>query len=98
MSVDKSWPGCAKGDVLDLGFEWIWRDAIPADKPNRFPPSIHVPLKYEKKVLPRGWQKTPDNKPLELDILFEKDVEIVLRDGVKASDMITIGLLNLCSS
>jgi len=57
--------------------------AIAADEPNRDPPVAYIPFGYEKKILPRGWQKTPLNKPLDLDIIFEKDVEIVMRDGVK---------------
>jgi hypothetical protein len=83
MPIDKSWAGYAKGKVPDLGFEFIWQDATPADEPNRYPPQVYFSLGYEKKVLPRGWQRTPENKPLDLDIIFEKDVEIVLRDGVK---------------
>ena len=83
MPIDKSWPGYAKGTIPDDGFEWIWQDAIAADEPNRDPPVAYIPFGYEKKILPRGWQKTPLNKPLDLDIIFEKDVEIVMRDGVK---------------
>jgi hypothetical protein len=85
MPIDKSWTGYAKGTIPNDGFEWIWQDAIPADEPNRDPPVTYIPFGYEKKVLPRGWQKTTRNKPLDLDIIFEKDVEIGMRDGVKAS-------------
>jgi predicted acyl esterase len=83
MSIDKSWPGYAKGEVPDDGFEWIWQEALPADAPNRDPSTVYVPFGYEKQILPKGYQKTPANKPLDLDIIFEKDVEIVLRDGVR---------------
>jgi uncharacterized protein len=83
MSIDKSWPGYNKGVVPDEGFEWIWQEATPYDAPDRDPKVAYIPFGYEKRVLPRGWQKTPENKPLELDIIFEKDVEIVMRDGVK---------------
>lgn len=85
MPIDKSWSGYAKGEVPDDGFEWIWQEAIPADELNRDPPVCYIPFGYMKQVLRRGWQKTPENKPLDLDVLFEKDVEIVLRDGVKVS-------------
>ncbi|KIX00634.1 uncharacterized protein Z518_09699 [Rhinocladiella mackenziei CBS 650.93] len=83
MPIDKSWHGYAKGRVPDLGFEWAWQDALPPDEPNRDPPVVYIPFGYEKKTLPRGWQTTPENKPLDIDIVFEKDVEIALRDGAK---------------
>jgi uncharacterized protein len=85
MPIDKSWTGYAKGTIPNDGFEWIWQDAIPADEPNRDPPVAYIPFGYEKQVLHCGWQKTKANQPLDLDIIFEKDVEIVMRDGVKAS-------------
>ena len=86
MPIDKSWPGYDKGIEVDEGFEWVWQEAIPADEPNRDPKVVHIPFGYEKRVLPRGWQKTRENMPLELDIIFEKDVEIVMRDGVKVRE------------
>ena len=67
------------------GLELKWQKAIPADLPNRDPPIVSVPFGYEKKTLPKGWKRTPENEALELDIIFEKDVEIVMRDGVKVS-------------
>jgi uncharacterized protein len=83
MPIDKSWPGYSKGVEVDEGFEWVWQEATPADEPNRDPKIVAIPFGYEKNVLLRGWQKTPENMPLELDIIFEKDVEIIMRDGVK---------------
>ncbi|KAK5406768.1 hypothetical protein LTR06_008262 [Exophiala xenobiotica] len=83
MPIDKSWPGYAKGQIPDLGIDWAWQDALPADEPDRDPPVAYIPFGYEKKTLPQGWQKTSENKALELDIIFEKDVEIILRDGVR---------------
>jgi hypothetical protein len=82
MPVDKSWQGYAKGTYKDEGYERLWQDAIPADEPGRMPPVITIPFGYQKETLRKGWQKTPANRPLDLDIIFEKDVEIVLRDGV----------------
>ena len=78
----KDWPGYAKGTIPDHGFEWKFIDATPPDIPNRDPECVYIPLGYEKQVLKRGWQKTPENRPLDVDIIFEKDVKIVLRDGV----------------
>jgi uncharacterized protein len=83
MDIDNNWSSSNKGTVPDEGFQWKWQEAIPADKPNRDPPVKSIPLGYEKKVLPQGWRKTPENKALEVNIIFEKDVEIVMRDGVK---------------
>jgi hypothetical protein len=79
----KEWPGYAKGTIPDEGFEWKWIDATPPDILNRDPPTGYIPLGYSKEILPKGWKKTPENKALDLDITFEKDVEVTLRDGVK---------------
>lgn len=78
----KEWEGYAKGTVPECGFEWKFIDATPPDIPNRDPECVYIPLGYEKQLLKRGWQKTPENRPLDVDIIFEKDVKIVLRDGV----------------
>jgi len=79
----RMWKGYAKGTVLDEGFEWRFQEATPADVPNRDPPCTYIPFGYSKKILPKGWKKTPLNKPLDVDIVFEKDVEVALRDGVR---------------
>jgi hypothetical protein len=81
--MGKDWPGYAKGTIPDEGFEWRFIDATPADIPNRTPACAYIPFGYSKEVLPKGWQKTKENKALDLDILFEKDVEVTLRDGVR---------------
>ena len=83
MPVDKTWKGYAKGRTPDLGITWAWQDATPPDEPDRPVSVVYVPFGYEKKTLPQGWQRTTENKPLDLDIIFEKDIEIVLRDEVK---------------
>lgn len=55
---------------------------------------IYTPLKrelenvwteygYEKKVLPKGWTKETGRRALPVDMIYEKDCSIVLRDGVK---------------
>lgn len=36
-----------------------------------------------KKVLPKGWQREPDRLALKEDLIWEKDVAVTLRDGVK---------------
>jgi predicted acyl esterase len=79
----KAWPGYAKGTIPDEGFEWKWIDATPPDILNRDPATGYIPLGYSKEILPKGWKKTPENKALDLDIIFEKDVEVTMRDGVK---------------
>lgn len=38
---------------------------------------------YEEKVLPAGWRLNPTKAPFTVDTIWEKDVEIILRDGVK---------------
>ena len=81
--MGKDWPGYAKGTIPDEGFEWRFIDATPADIPNRTPACAYIPFGYSKEILPKGWQKTKENKALDLDIVFEKDVEVTLRDGVR---------------
>jgi predicted acyl esterase len=55
---------------------------------------IYTPLKrelenvwtdygYEKKILPKGWIKEAGRRPLPVDMIYEKDCPIVLRDGIK---------------
>lgn len=36
-----------------------------------------------KEVLPKGWRKEPGRRPLDGDLIFERDVPVVLRDGCK---------------
>ena len=37
---------------------------------------------YEKRILKKGWTQAEGTKPLPIDLIFEKDVPIKLRDGV----------------
>jgi hypothetical protein len=83
MAQKERWEGYAKGVVPDQGFEWRFIDATPPDVPNRDPPCVYIPFGYEKKVLPKGWKKTEENKAIDLNLIFEKDVEVTLRDGVR---------------
>jgi predicted acyl esterase len=34
-------------------------------------------------ILPRGFRKSPENAPFQIDTVFEKDVKISLRDGTQ---------------
>ncbi|KIY01842.1 uncharacterized protein Z520_01980 [Fonsecaea multimorphosa CBS 102226] len=36
-----------------------------------------------KEVLPKGWRKEPGRRPLDSDLIFERDVPVILRDGCK---------------
>ncbi len=40
------------------------------------------PFGTERKVLKKGWTKAKGTKPLPIDLIWEKDVPIKLRDGV----------------
>lgn len=73
----------SKGTIPEEGFEWKFIDATPPDVANRDPPCVYIPFGHSKTVLPKGWQKTPVNKQLDIDIIFEKDVAVTLRDDVK---------------
>ena len=35
-----------------------------------------------KETLPKGWQKAPGRRPLDEDLIFERDVPVPLRDGL----------------
>lgn len=37
----------------------------------------------KSEVLPKGWKKSDDGRPLPCDIVYEQNVEIILRDGCK---------------
>ncbi|KAL6242184.1 hypothetical protein RBB50_010732 [Rhinocladiella similis] len=41
-----------------------------------------VPFGYEKKILRKGWQKESGTRPIPVDLIWEKDVSIKMRDGV----------------
>jgi len=40
------------------------------------------PFNPETRILPEGWQIEPIFRPLPVDIVFEKDVAVTMRDGV----------------
>ena len=44
---------------------------------------IFSPFEPGTRVLPSGFQADPRFKPLPVDIIFEKDVAVTLRDGIK---------------
>lgn len=46
-------------------------------------PNAWVKHGYEKLALPKGWVKDEGRRPLPMDMIFEKDCPITLRDGVK---------------
>lgn len=37
----------------------------------------------KKQVLPKGWQREPDRLALKEDMIWEKDLDVPMRDGVK---------------
>lgn len=42
-----------------------------------------VDYEPSQRLLPKGWQKDPETLPLREDLIWDKDVDIPLRDGVK---------------
>ncbi|KAH7114915.1 Alpha/Beta hydrolase protein [Dactylonectria macrodidyma] len=44
-------------------------------------PGVWTTFGRETKVLPKGWTKDPGRRPLPIDLLFDKDIPIKLRDG-----------------
>jgi uncharacterized protein len=45
-------------------------------------PSLYAKFEPGTRVLPAGFQTTPQFQPLPVDIVFEKDVAVTMRDGV----------------
>lgn len=45
--------------------------------------NVWTPYGKDKKVLPKGWTKEDGRRPLPVAMIYEKDQEIMLRDGVK---------------
>lgn len=43
----------------------------------------YEPPRYEEILLPAGWQMKPGKASFKVDTIWEKDIEIILRDGVK---------------
>jgi predicted acyl esterase len=37
---------------------------------------------HETLVLPRGWQRDPGRRPVKEDMIWEKDAQIPMRDGI----------------
>jgi predicted acyl esterase len=50
---------------------------------NKEIPNLWVKHGYEKVTLHKGWVKDAGRRPLPMDMVFEKDCSITLRDGVK---------------
>ncbi|KAI8651854.1 hypothetical protein LRP88_10858 [Fusarium phalaenopsidis] len=49
-------------------------------------PNFHhwwIDLEPSRRVLPKGWKRDPDRLALKENLIWEKDVEIPMRDGVK---------------
>jgi predicted acyl esterase len=54
--------------------------SLPYDEANE--PSLFAKFEPGTRVLPEGFRTTPQFQPLPVDIVFEKDVAVTLRDGV----------------
>jgi len=44
--------------------------------------NMWVPFGHEKKVFKKGWKKEHGTRPIPIDLIWEKDVCIKMRDGV----------------
>ena len=58
-------------------------DVVPVIKPGAKEAGPYDPLKPSVTVLPKGHQRTSSNKSFEADTIFEKDIVLPMRDGVK---------------
>lgn len=50
---------------------------------NRHLENTWVEYGHKKQVLPKGWTKDEGRRPLPCDMIWEKDIEIRMRDGTK---------------
>lgn len=44
--------------------------------------NMWMPFGHEKQILKKGWQKEPGTRPIPVDLIWEKDIPITMRDGV----------------
>lgn len=54
----------------------------PVNRPELSDSRYDGPDSYTR-VLPRGFKKSPENAPFQVDTVFEKDVKVTLRDGTR---------------
>jgi predicted acyl esterase len=59
--------------------DMLWRSVA---NPETVDKDYEAPA-YEEKVLPAGWRLEEGKAPFRVDTIWEKDVEIILRDGIK---------------
>jgi predicted acyl esterase len=57
----------------------VFVPAIPLDEATD--PSLYIKFEPGTRMLPAGFQTTPQFKPIPVDIVFEKDTAVTLRDG-----------------
>jgi len=58
-----------------------WINTVRPEDTTDMPPYVKQTRRTE--VLPKGWQKAPNKRALESDIVYDQNVEIILRDGAK---------------
>lgn len=58
-------------------------DVTPVIAPGAKEAGPYDPLKPSVTVLPKGHKRTPANKAFEVDTIFEKDIVLPMRDGIK---------------
>ncbi|KAK5043477.1 hypothetical protein LTR84_011946 [Exophiala bonariae] len=63
------------------GIEIPWTNTFPPEDETFMAP--YVKQKRQTQTLQKGWQKTKEHRPLPCDIIFDENVEIFLRDGIK---------------
>ncbi len=44
--------------------------------------NVWIEYGYEKRTLPKGWTKEKGRRPLPVEMIYEKDCKIELRDGI----------------
>ncbi|MCF0229290.1 MAG: CocE/NonD family hydrolase [Parasporobacterium sp.] len=61
--------------------EIIWKKTKSFDE-NGDSKVFYTGFNPHAEILPAGWQKRPDRRPLPCDIVFEQDTAIEMRDGI----------------
>jgi hypothetical protein len=63
------------------GLEVPWIDAVRPEDTRDMPPYIKQTRRTD--ILPKGWQKEAGKRLLDCDIIYDQNIVVTLRDGVK---------------
>lgn len=78
------------------GFEVPWIDTVRPEDTTSMAPYKKQTRKTE--VLPKGWKLAENTRALPCDIIYDQNIAIPLRDGVKVGSTVTRSWLGLSNA